>query len=447
MSQFQYDLVVIGAGSGGVRLANVAATLGASVAIVESREVGGTCVNVGCVPKKLMMYAARYSEEMVDAAGYGWNIAAPTFSWTNFLERKNTEIHRLNHTYEKRLVNNGVHIVHGKAQLVDSHTVEVQQEQITARYIAIATGSMPVIPDIPGKEYGITSNDAFFLPQLPKQFAIVGGGYVAVEFASIFNGMGCEVDLIVRGNRLLGTFDHELGELLVSELCKRGVKVHFQAELESIQRLDSRLRLNLRQKPVWTRDAVMFATGRNPCVSELGLEHIGVALNVDGSICVDPWGKTSVDSIYAIGDVTGGLGLTPVAIREGKLMAHTLFGERPKPLCRDLVPTAVFSLPAVAGVGLTEHEAHARKIDCVVYRTRFQALKHALSRRDEQTLVKLVVERHTNRVLGCHMLGPEAGEIIQGLAVALQSGATKAHFDATLGIHPTAAEEFVTMLN
>lgn len=446
MTVYRYDLVVIGAGSAGVRLARVSASLGARVAVIEKGALGGTCVNLGCVPKKLMMYAASYADHFKDAQGYGWSLNEPAFGWEAFLARKNAEIDRLNRAYEALLKGAGVTLVRGDARLMDAHTVQVAEQLITGQTLVIATGGQPTVPEIEGKALGITSDAAFFLPELPRRITIVGGGYVAVEFASIFNGMGSEVDLVIRGDCVLGGFDHEVRDNLAAELVAQGIQTWFHTEIVSIQRADASLKLLLTDGRTLERDVVMFATGRQPRTKDLGLENIGVRLGASGEVNVDAWGQSSVESIYAIGDVTGGLALTPVAIREGIQLAHTLFGERPKPLDRSLVPTAVFSLPAVSAVGLSEEQARARGLDVLVYRSRFRPLKHTISGREEHTFIKLVVDRGSDRVLGCHMVGADAGEVIQGLAVALQAGVTKAHFDATVGIHPTVAEEFVTML-
>lgn len=446
MTAQKYDLVVIGAGSAGVRLARVSASLGAKVAIVEKGAYGGTCVNLGCVPKKLMMFAASYADHFKDAEGFGWHAKDTTFSWDRFLARKNAEIHRLNLAYEALLKSAGVTLMHGHARLIDAHTVKVAEQYISGQAVVIATGGHPAVPNIEGNAHAITSDAAFYLPELPRRIAIIGGGYVAVEFASIFNGLGSEVDLVIRGDCLLGGFDHELRENLAAELVTRGIGIRFHSEVVNIQPQGTELKLALTSGKTLDRDVVMFATGRRPRTENLGLEQVGVRLGASGEIIVDAWGQSSVNSIYAIGDVTGGLALTPVAIREGLQLAHTLFGERPTPLDRTLVPTAVFGLPAVSAVGLTEEQARARNLACLIYRSRFRALKHTISGREERTFIKLVVDRDNNRVLGCHMLGPDAPEVIQGLAVALQAGVTKAQFDATVGIHPTVAEEFVTML-
>ncbi|MCB9707633.1 MAG: glutathione-disulfide reductase [Myxococcales bacterium] len=446
MPETHYDVIVIGAGSGGVRAALVSARLGARAAIIEAKHVGGTCVNLGCVPKKLMMYAAAFAEQRIDAIGNAWDVPGATFSWSTFIERKNAAIHRLNQAYEGRLADSGVTLIRGRAHFIDSHTVEVGAQALSARYIIVATGGEPTIPEIPGCQHGITSDQAFFLPALPEHITIVGGGYVAVEFASIFHGMGAKVDLLVRGDRLLTGLDHELGQYLCGAFVERGIQVHFCTELEHIGRSKAGLTLKERGKSeAYLRDIVMFATGRRARTERLGLEQVEISRDGNGSILVDAWGKTSVDNIYAIGDVTGGLALTPVAIDQGIRVAHTLFGVGPVALARDRVPTAVFSIPPLASVGLTEHEAESQGIDYVVFRSEFRTLVQTLSSRREKSLVKLVVDRNTDRVLGCHMFGPTSGEIIQALAVALECGATKACFDATLAIHPTVAEEFVTM--
>ncbi len=449
----QFDLFVIGGGSGGVRAARFAATLGAKVAIAEERYWGGTCVNVGCVPKKLLSYAAHCHAEFADAAGFGWTIdGSPRFDWPTLIANKNREIERLNAVYRRVLGSAGVTLLDGRATLVDAHTVRVVlsdgQEQIhTVKHILIATGGWPVKPAIPGAEHAITSNEAFFLPELPKRAIVVGGGYIAVEFASIFNGLGAQTTLLHRGTAVLKEFDHELGPFLTSEMAKKGVQLVFSGSIARIIKSGAALQVALQSGAILEADCVLFATGRAPNAHGLGLEAAGVSLNAKGAIEVNPGFQTSVPHIYAIGDVIDRVALTPVATAEGMVVAHHLFGNKARQISYDNIATAVFSHPNVGSVGLSETAARAKAgADGVtIFRSTFTPMKHSLSGRSEKTLMKLVVERSTDRVLGVHMVGPDAGEIIQGFAVALNCGATKAQFDATIGIHPTAAEEFVTM--
>ncbi|MBI2359962.1 MAG: glutathione-disulfide reductase [Deltaproteobacteria bacterium] len=445
MANYDYDLFTIGAGSGGVRASRVAARFGAKVAIAEERYLGGTCVNVGCIPKKLLVYAAHFREDFEDAAGFGWTVGKRSVDWARLIANKDAEIHRLNGVYQRLLETAGVTITRGRAQILDAHTVVVGENRYTAEYILIATGSWPTVPEIPGAEHAISSNEAFYLPSLPRRIVIVGGGYIGVEFASIFHGLGVEVSQLYRGPLFLRGFDDEVRETLAEEMKKKGIDLRFQTSVTGIERTGGGLRVALAGGTALETDAVMFATGRHPNTHGIGLERAGVQLGSKGAVIVDAYSCTTAPNVYAVGDCTDRMMLTPVAIAEGRAVAETLFNNnRMKPDYAN-VPTAIFSLPNVGTVGLTEREARERygKID--VYKTRFRPLKHTLSGRDETTLMKLVIDPATDRVLGCHMVGPEAGEIIQGLAVALTCGATKAQFDATIGIHPTAAEEFVTM--
>ena len=445
MAQYDYDLFTIGAGSGGVRASRVSASYGAKVAIAEERYLGGTCVNVGCIPKKLLVYAAHFREDFEDAAGFGWSVGERRVDWNRLIANKNAEIQRLNGVYQKLLEGAGVTIINGRARILDSHTVVVGERRYRARYILVATGSWPTVPNIPGAEHSISSNEAFYLPSLPRRAIIVGGGYIGAEFAGIFHALGVKVTQIYRGRLFLRGFDDDVRETLADEMRKKGVDLRFRTTVEKIEKGQEGLRAKLVDGTVLETDQIMFATGRHPNTSELGLETTGVELNRKGAVAVDDYSRTSVPSIYAIGDCTDRLMLTPVAIAEGRAVAETLFSNNPMRPNYANVPTAVFSLPNVGTVGLTEREARERHGKIDVFRTRFRPLKHTLSGRDEMTMMKLVVDRATDRVLGCHMVGHEAGEIIQGLAVALTCGATKAQFDATIGIHPTAAEEFVTM--
>jgi glutathione reductase (NADPH) len=445
MVNYDYDLFTIGAGSGGVRASRVAASYGAKVAVAEERYLGGTCVNVGCIPKKLLVYAAHFREDFEDAAGFGWTVGERAVDWRTLIANKDTEIGRLNGVYQKLLESSGVDIIRGRALIADPHTVVVDENRYTANYILIATGSWPVLPEIPGIEHAITSNEAFYLPSLPRRIIIVGGGYIGVEFAAIFHGLGVEVTQLYRGRLFLRGFDDDVRSTLAEEMKKKGIDLRFERSVEKIGKSSGRLRATLTDGAKIDADQIMFATGREPNTRALGMEKIGVKLTANGAVAVDEYSCTTIPNIYSVGDCTDRLMLTPVAIAEGRAVAETLFNNNPMKPDYANVPTAVFSSPAIGTVGLTEARARTDFPAIDVYRTRFRPLKHTLSGRDEMTMMKLVVDRATDRVLGCHMVGPEAGEIIQGLAVALTCGATKAQFDATIGIHPTAAEEFVTM--
>ncbi len=425
-----------------MRASRVSATLGARVAIAESGRFGGTCVNVGCIPKKLFSYAAHFRDELKDAADFGWSVAEPAFDWQKLLANKDREIDRLNGIYERILVNAGVSIFRGRAVVLDPHSLMLDGKTHTAKHILVATGSWPQLPDIPGKELAITSNEAFFLPKLPRRALIVGGGYIAVEFASIFNGLGVDTTLAYRGARLLRGFDAELGTRLADEMGKKGVSILLKKNPSKIAK---GLEVTFQDNSTGTFDLVMFATGRKPNTAGLGLEAAGVKVAADGAVVVDNHSKSSVDSIHAIGDVTNRLNLTPVATSEGMALAKTLFGGQPTPVDHDNVPTTVFANPNLGTVGLSEETARARYGKVDIYRTAFRSLKHTMGASEEKIFMKLVVDAASQRVVGAHMLGPDAGEIIQGIAIAIKLGATKAQFDATIGIHPTAAEEFVTM--
>ena len=444
--QYDFDLFTIGGGSGGVRASRVAAGYGARVAIAESGRFGGTCVNVGCIPKKLFSYAAHFRDDFEDAAAYGWRIPEPSFDWRTLVLNKDKEIARLNAVYERLLVAAGVEIVRGRAALRDAHTVEAAGRRWSARHILIATGSQAQVPDIPGKSHAITSDAVFHLERLPPRAIVVGGGYIAVEFASIFNGLGVQTTLAYRRQRLLREFDAELGTRLGEEIQKKGVIVHFGAEPASITRLpDGVLEVAYGDGMHTRAELVLFATGRVPNSKGLGLEAAGVKLGEIGEVLVDAYSKSSVESIHAIGDVTNRINLTPVATAEGMALAKTLFAGVPSAMDYDNVPTAVFANPNLAGVGLSEESARERYPKLQVYKTSFRSLKHTLTESEEKTFMKLLVDGVSQRVVGAQMIGPDAGEIIQGIAIAVKLGATKAQFDATIGIHPTAAEEFVTM--
>lgn len=447
MAQYDYDLFTIGAGSGGVRASRHAARLGARVAAAEERYLGGTCVNAGCIPKKLFSYAAHYREDFADAAGYGWQGARPNFDWRTLIANKDREIARLNGVYAKLLADAGVSLLQGRATLADAHTVEIDGRRISARYILVATGGWPVRPAVPGAELAISSNEAFHLSELPRRVLVVGGGYVAVEFASIFNGLGVDTTLVYRGERLLRGFDADLGVFLAEQMQKKGMHLRFRSSIERIARAANgqALRATLADGSALDADCVMFATGRAPNTRGLGLENAGVDLAANGAIAVDSKFKSSAPSIYAVGDVIDRVLLTPVALAEGMVVAENLFGGGGRSMDYEGIPTAIFSHPNVATVGLSEAKARERGGEIDIYRTSFVPLRHQLTGSGEQTLMKLVVERRSDRVLGVHVVGPDAGEIIQGFAVALKCGASKRQFDATIGIHPTVAEELVTM--
>lgn len=449
MPEYDYDLFVIGAGSGGVRAARMSAQYGAKVAIAEQQYLGGTCVNVGCVPKKLFVYASAFSEEFSAAKGFGWDIpVSPSHHWQRLIHNKNTEIERLNGVYRKLLENSGVDLFESRAILTGPHGVEVGGRSITAKYILIATGGWPTVPDIPGKELAITSNEAFFLEQLPEKIIVVGGGYIAMEFAGIFNGLGVETHLIYRGPKLLRHFDHDVSEALADEVQKRGVRLHLNTDIDFLEQNDAGETVaSLTTGEKLVADAVMYATGRAPNTTNLGLEHTAITTTENGAIEVNENYQSAEPSIYALGDVIDRVALTPVAIAEAMSLAAALFDNKSAPLNYSNIPTTVFSQPNLATVGLTEDQAREKYSDIQVYKSRFRPLKQTLGGADEKVFMKLLVDKTSGKVVGCHMLGEHAGEIIQGLAVAMQAGATKADFDATVGIHPTVAEEFVTMRN
>ncbi len=442
---YDYDFFVIGGGSGGVRAARIAAAYGARVAVAEERYLGGTCVNVGCVPKKLLVYAAHFSEDFDDAAGFGWTVGERRFDWSRLIANKNDEIARLNGVYRRMLEGSGVDIIEHHARLADAHTVAVANDRHSAKHILVATGGWPVVPDIPGAEHAVTSNEAFFLDSLPERVVVVGGGYIAVEFAGIFHGLGSQVVQLYRGPLFLRGFDDDVRPFLADEMRKKGIDLRFNSVVERIDKANGALTATLAGGETIEADLVMYATGRVPNTKGIGLEEAGVELDAKGAVVVDDYSKTTVDNIYAVGDVTDRVNLTPVAIREGHLVAETLFNGNPSKPDHSGVPSAVFSQPSIGMVGLTEAQARERYGEIEVYKSAFRPMKHTLSGRDEKTLMKLVVDHASDRVVGVHMVGPEAGEIIQGIGVAIKCGATKAQFDATIGIHPTSAEEFVTM--
>jgi len=445
MTAFDYDLFVIGAGSGGVRASRVAASLGARVAVAEESALGGTCVNRGCVPKKLFVNAAHFRDDFEDAAGFGWSLGSHSFDWPTLIANKDREIARLNRIYRELLVDAGVDLIEAHAQVCDAHTLEVAGKSITAAHVLIATGSEPSLPDIPGIELAMTSDQVFHLSELPRRILIVGGGYIAVEFAGIFHGLGVATTQLYRGPLFLRGFDADVRSFLAAEMRARGVDLRFEAEVVSIEKVPGGLRVKLANGSALDADAVLYATGRVPKTRSIGLEQAGVALDEVGAVRVDRLSRSSVPSIWAIGDATNRINLTPVAIHEGVCVARTLFAGVDTQPDHTGVASAVFSQPPIGTVGPTEAAAREIYAEVDVYRSTFRALKHTLTGREERTLMKLIVDRASDRVVAAHMVGADAGEIIQGFAVALKCGATKAQFDATLGIHPTSAEEFVTM--
>ncbi len=444
---YEFDLFVIGAGSGGVRAARFAAGFGAKVAVAESRYLGGTCVNVGCVPKKLLVYGAHFADDFEQASGFGWSLGEANFDWPTLIANKDREIHRLNGIYRNLLVNSGVTLMEGHAKLTGPNEVEVNGQRYTAKHILIATGGWPQIPEIPGHEHAISSNEAFFLKELPKRVLVVGGGYIAVEFAGIFHGLGAETSLLYRGEMFLRGFDGAVRKHLHEELLKRGMDVQFNADIARIDKqADGSLKATLKDGRELITDCVFYATGRRPMLDNLGLENTAVKLDTRGFVEVDDLYQSAEPSILAIGDVIGRVQLTPVALAEGMAVARRLFKpEQYRAVDYKMIPTAVFSLPNIGTVGLSEEQAIEEGHKVQIFESSFRPMKLTLTECQERTLMKLVVDADTDKVLGCHMVGPEAGEIVQGLAIALKAGATKQHFDETIGVHPTAAEEFVTM--
>lgn len=443
---FDYDFLVIGGGSGGVRASRLAAGLGARVAVVEAAQLGGTCVNVGCIPKKLLSHAAHFSQQAEEAKGYGWQLDKPQFDWATLIANKDREITRLNGVYDRMLAGAGVTVIHGHATLSGPHEVQVNGQAIHARHILIATGGTPRLPDIPGIEHAISSNEAFHLPQLPRRVVVVGGGYIAVEFASIFNGLGAHTTLLHRRQQLLRGFDADLGLHLAQEMAQLGVSFRWDEEILSIDKQTDGLHLQLQGGEQLVVDCVMYATGRVPLTAGLGLDAAGVKINAKGAIEVDSHFTTNVPSIHAVGDVVDRMALTPVALAEGTVVAHHLFGQGGKSAPDyELVPTAVFSHPQVGTVGLSEEAARERFGAVQIFQSSFRPLSNRMGADPENIFLKLIVSKADQRVRGVHMVGEGAGELMQGFAVALQCGATKQQFDATIGIHPTVAEELVTM--
>ncbi len=444
MTAYDFDLFTIGAGSGGVAASRRAASFGARVAIAEAVRIGGTCVLRGCVPKKLLVYGVHFGEEFEDAAGYGWTVEGARLDWAKLIAAKDRELDRLNGIYIQMLSDSGVKMLEGHARIVTPNSIEIGGRSYSAKHILVATGGRPELPTIPGVEHAITSNEALDLKALPRRLVIVGGGYIAVEFAGIFNAAGVRVTEMIRAERILRGFDEDIRAHLSSEMTKKGIEIRARVKVARIDRTADGYRLTTEAGDTIDTDLVMYATGRVPNTSDLGLETVGVHLNKSGAITVDEWQRTTVANIYAIGDVTDRINLTPVAIAEGRALAETLFNRNPAAMDHGNVPSAVFSQPPIGTVGMTEAAARALgRID--VYRAVFRPMKYTLSGRDEKVLMKLVVDRASDRVLGAHMVGPDAPEIIQGLAIAVKAGLTKRQFDQTVAIHPTSAEEFVLL--
>ena len=466
VSDFDFDLFVIGAGSGGTRAARISAGYGARVAVAEERFLGGTCVNVGCIPKKLFVYASHFAEDFEDAAGFGWGESRPGFDWPALVANKDREIQRLNGIYRGLIEGAGARLYDARATIVGPHAVSVAGRTVTARHILVATGGEPVLPDIPGIEHAIRSDDVFYLDRLPERLIVVGGGYIAVELAGVFAGLGVEVTQLYRGPLFLRGFDDDIRTALAGEMRKRGIDLRFDATVAAIERAangrDGRdgIRAVLAapggdgngdgeagsgEAETLEADLILYATGRHPKTAGLGLENAGVATAPNGAVLVDAWSRTNVEHIWAVGDVTDRINLTPVAIRDGHCFAETVFNDNPISPDHEDVPTAVFSQPAIGTCGLTESQAEVRYPAIDVYLSTFRPLKHTLSGRDQRSVMKLVVDAETDRVVGCHLLDPDAAEIVQGVGIAMKCGATKARFDRTMAIHPTAAEEIVTM--
>lgn len=448
MSTYDYDLFTIGAGSGGVRGSRIASGLGAKVGIAEEYRVGGTCVIRGCVPKKLFVYASQFAEGFEEARGFGWSVPEGSFDWQTLIANKDTEIDRLNSIYIRNLKASGVDIIDSRAEIKDAHTVHLVGEgrDVTADKILVAVGAWPSFGgDIPGIEHAISSNEAFHLDALPGSIVINGGGYIAVEFAGIFNGLGVDTTLVYRREEILRGFDDDLRSQLHIEMERKGIRIITENTIDAIAPKDGGYGVTLSGGETLAADKVMYATGRTPKTGGLGLEGVGVEMDSDGAIVVDAFSQTTVPNIYAVGDVTNRANLTPVAIREGSAFAQTVFNDNPIAVDHDCIPSAVFSQPEIGTVGLSEGEAKARGHELIIHKSTFKALKNTLSGSDEQTLMKIIEDKASGKVLGVHILGHSAGEMIQCLGIAIKMGATKDDFDATLAVHPTAAEELVTM--
>ncbi len=442
---YDYNLVTIGAGSGGVAASRRAGAYGARVAICEEGRVGGTCVLRGCVPKKLLVHAAHAREEIDDAAGFGWHIAEPQFDWPTLIANKNTELDRLEGIYNSMLDTAGVEVLAGRGKLIDAHTVEVGERKVTAERVLIATGGWPEVPTFPGQEHVISSNEALDLLAFPERIVIVGGGYIAVEFAGIFHQLGAEVTILIRADHLLRGFDHDLRLHLEEEMQRSGITIHASCKVTEVRRAGNAYAVETTDGVMLDADAVLFATGRKPNTAGIGLAEAGVVMSDNGAIVVDANLQTTLAGVFAIGDCTDRNNLTPVAIAEGRALAETWFNGNPQRVDYADIATAVFSQPPIGTVGLPEEAAGLAYSSVDIYRSAFRPLKNTLSGNPGRTLMKLVVDRDSDRVLGCHLIGADAPEIVQGIAVALKCGATKAQFDSTMAIHPTAAEELVTM--
>jgi glutathione reductase (NADPH) len=447
MTGFDYDLFVIGAGSGGVRAGRIAAKHGAKVAVAEEYRVGGTCVIRGCVPKKLFVYASRFAEEFEDAVGFGWTSDKVSFDWSVLLENKDKEIDRLNKAYIRNLEGAGAELILERAEVQTKNTVRLASgKTVTAKYILVATGATPFVPrHLPGHELAITSNEMFQLEKLPRRICIVGGGYIAVEFAGIMQGLGVETILIYRGEQILRGFDQDLRDHLTAEMQKKGIEIRTNADISKIEKSGEGVRVTLEDGAVFGAGQIMFATGRIPNVAGLGLENAGVHVTPHYAVKVDDYSRTNVENIYAVGDVTNRVNLTPVAIREGHAFADNVFGGKDAKVDHTQIPTAVFSQPEIGTVGLTEEQARKAHAKIDIYKTSFRPMKHTLSGRDERMMMKLVVDGETDRVLGCHICGEGAGEMAQLLGISIRLGAKKSDFDATMAVHPTASEELVTL--
>jgi glutathione reductase (NADPH) len=446
MPRYDYDLCVIGAGSGGVRASRMAARYGARVLVAEDRDLGGTCVNVGCVPKKLFVYGSHFAEDFEDARAYGWDASRPTLDWPRLRDNKTREVRRLNGVYAKLLETAGATLSRERATILDAHTVRIGSTNVSTERLLVATGSAPFVPDFAGREHVVTSDDMFYLEALPERAVVVGGGYIAVEFAGILQGLGVPTMLLYRGEQILRGFDPSVRDFVAEQLREKGIDVRCRVSVVRIDRgADDTRHVRLDSGEVLDVGLVLFATGRRPNTAGLGLDRIGVATSATGGVCVDAEYRTNVANVYALGDVIERVQLTPVAIAEAMCLTENLYNGGARRIDYESIPTAVFCQPNIGAVGLTEDVARARFRDIRVFETRFKPMKHTLTGRDERTLMKLIVRVADDRVVGVHMVGPDAGEIVQGLAVALTAGATKAQFDATIGIHPTAAEEFVTL--
>lgn len=445
MTQYDYDLFVIGAGSGGVRASRMAAKFGVRVAVAEEWNLGGTCVNVGCVPKKLMVYASHYGEDFHDSAGYGWSAENVSFDWKTLVTNKDAEIKRLNGIYQNMLENAGVEIIRGSATITGKHSVQVGDNEYTAERILIAVGGCPVIPDIPGKEHVGTSNDVFTLQHLPKRVLVLGAGYIAVEFAGIFNSLGADVTLLHRSDQILRGFDRETVNFLSEEMKGKGVNILLNQQIRKIEKNNDGYAVTTEQGEILTVDFILAAIGRTPKIQGLGLDTLGVNTTAKGGIVVNDDFQTSVPSIYALGDVISRMQLTPVALGEAMVWVHNMYNNEDRTMSYEYIPTAIFSQPNVGTVGLTEDQAVAKYGKLRIYTTNFRPMKHSLSGSGERAFMKIIVVDATDKVVGVHMVGADAGETMQGIGIALKCGATKAQFDSTIGIHPTSAEEFVTM--